>query len=88
VSGAWNNPASNKSVMTPASSGLGTHGSALVRYPNGGRPQEGERLCQDWDIGELSIEESTLAGKMESVSLDGAGERTEGPAPTEELAGR
>lgn len=85
MSGAWNNPASNKSVMTPASSGLGTHGSALVRYPNGGGPQEGKRLFQERGIDESSIEESTLAGRMESVNLDG--ENSEGPAPTEESVG-
>lgn len=88
MSGAWNNPASNKSVMTPASSALGTHGSVLVRYSNGGEPQEGKRLSQEMDAGPSSIEESIIAGKMESVSLDGAEDMTEGTAPTEESAGR
>lgn len=88
MSGAWNNPALNKSIMTPASSGLGTHGSVLVRYPNGGGPQEGKRPCQERGIDESSIEESTLVGKMESVSLDRVGREAEGPPPTEESAGR
>lgn len=88
MSGAWNNPASNKSVMTPASSGLGTHGSALVHYPNGGGPLEGKRMCQERDIDESSIEESTLAGMVEFMTLAGAGENAEGPAPTDEPAGR
>ena len=88
VSGAWNNPASNKSIMTPASSGPGTHGSALVRYPNGGGPQEGKRLCQERGVGESSMEESTLAGKIESITLDGAGGKMEdGPVSTEGSAG-
>lgn len=88
ASGAWNNPALNKSIMTPASSGLGTHGSALVRYPNGGEPQEGKRLCHERGIDESGTDESILAGEMESVTLDGAGEKTEGPAPNEESTGR
>ena len=88
VSGAWNNPASNKSVMTPASSGLGTHGSALVRYPNGGGPQEGKRLCQDKGASDPGVEESTLTGKIESMTLsDGSGERMEGPAQAEGSTG-
>ena len=89
VSGAWNNPTSNKSIMTPASSGPGSHGSALVRYPNGGGPPEGKRSCQERGTDESSIEESSLAGKMELMTLDGAGEKAEGLAPpTEESAGR
>ena len=88
MSGAWNNPASNKSIMTPASSGPGTHGSALVRYPNGGGPQEGKRLCQERGVDESNIEESVLAGKMESMILDGSGEQTEGPASPEESVER
>lgn len=87
VSGAWNNPTFVKSVMTP-SSGLGTHGSALVRYPNGGGPQEGKRLYQESGGGEPNIDESILTGRMGSMTLDGTGEKTEGPAPTEELVGR
>lgn len=86
MSGAWNNPTSNKSIMTPAPSGPGTHGSALVRYNNGGGPLEGKRLCQE--RGESSAEESSLAGKMEVITLEGAGGRTEGPASTEESVGR
>jgi hypothetical protein len=85
VSGAWNNPPFNKSVMTPSS---GTHGSALVRYPNGGGPQEGKRLFQGSGAGEASFDEPTLAGKIELMALDGAGEKVEGSVPTEELAGR
>lgn len=88
MSGAWNNPTSNKSIMTPASSGPGTHGSALVRYPNGGGPQEGKRLCQERGSGESSMEEMSLAIRVESMALDGAGEKMEGPVPTEGLAGR
>lgn len=88
VSGAWNNPPFNKSVMTPASSGLGTHGSALVRYPNGGEPLEGKRACQESCAGETGIDESALAGRMESMAFDGTGEKMEGPVPTEEFAGR
>ena len=86
MSGAWNNPTSNKSIMTPSSSGPGTHGSALVRYPNGGGPQEGKRLCQE--RGESGVEEPSFAGKMEELTLEGAGGKTEGPASTEGLAGR
>ena len=87
VSGAWNNPPFNKSVMTPASSGLGTHGSALVRYPNGGGPQEGKRMYQD-GCAETGVDESALAGRMESMTLDGTGENVEGLVPTGEFAGR
>lgn len=86
VSGAWNNPTSNKSIMTPATSGPGTHGSALVRYPNGGGPQEGKRWFQERC--ESGIEESSLAGKMESMTFDGAGGKTEEPASIEGSAGR
>lgn len=88
MSGAWNNPTFIKSVMTPASSGLGTHGSALVRYPNGGGPQEGKRLCQESGGGESNIDESILTGRIGSMTLDGTGEKMEGPAQTEELVGR
>lgn len=88
MSGAWNNPTSNKSIMTPASSGPGTHGSALVRYPNGGGPQEGKRLFQERIVGESSIEEPSLVGKMEAMTFDGAEGKTEGPALTEGSAGR
>jgi len=87
VSGAWNNPTSNKSIMTPASSGPGSHGSALVRYPNGGGPQEGKRSYQERGACESGVDES-LIGKMESMALDGAGEKTEGPVPTEGSTGR
>jgi hypothetical protein len=86
VSGAWNNPTSNKSIMTPASSGPATHGTVLVRYPNGGGPQEGKRFYQE--RGESSIEESSLAGNMEVMTLEVAGGKTEGPTSTEESAGR
>ena len=86
VSGAWNSPTSNKSIMTPASSGPGSHGSALVRYPNGGGPQEGKRLCQE--RGESSIDEQSLIGKVEAMTLDGAGGDMEGPASTEGSTGR
>jgi len=88
VSGAWNNPTSNKSIMTPASSGPGTHGSALVRYPNGGGPQEGKRFYQERGASESGTEESSLAGKMESMTLDGTGEKTEGSASIEGSAER
>ena len=74
--------------MTPASSGPGPHGSALVRYPNGGGPQEGKRSFQERGAGESGIEESLLTGKMESMSLDGAGEKAEDPVPTEGSTGR
>ena len=88
MSGAWNNPTSNKSIMTPASSGPGSHASALVRYPNGGGPQEGKRSYQERGAGESGTEESPLTGKMESMTLDGAGEKTEGPVLTEGSTGR
>lgn len=74
--------------MTPASSGPGTHGSALVRYPNGGGPQEGKRLYQERGADESGMEDSLLAGKMESMTLDGAEGKTEGPGSAEESAGR
>lgn len=88
VTGAWNNPTSNKSVMTPSPSGSGTHGSALVRYPNGGGPQEGKRMGQERGAGDSSTEESCLAEKMESITLDGDEEKMEGPLPTEGPGGR
>lgn len=75
--------------MTPASSGLGTHGSALVHYPNGGGPQDGKRLCQNRGASESGVEEQTLAGGMESMALDIIGEKhSEGPVLMEESAGR
>ena len=74
--------------MTPASSGPGTHGSALVRYPNGGGPQEGKRLYQERGASESSAEESSLAGNMESMTLEGTREKTEGSASIEGSAGR
>ena len=88
MSGAWNNPTSNKSIMTPASSGPGSHGSALVRYPNGSGPHEGKRSFQERDSGDLSIDESSLAGGLESMTLGGTGEKVEGPVSTEGPAGR
>lgn len=88
VSGAWNNPTSNKSIMTPAPTGPGSHGSALVRYPNGGGPQEGKRSYQEKYAGESGTEELALAGNMESMTLDGVGEKMEGPPQTEGSAGR
>ena len=88
MSGAWNNPTSNKSIMTPASSGPGSHPSALVRYPNGGGPQEDKRSYQERGAGESGIEESSLTGKMESMTLDGSVEKAEGPVSTEGSTGR
>jgi len=88
VSGAWKNPTSNKSIMTPASSGPGSHGSALVRYPNGGGPQEGKRLFQERGAGEHSVEEPSLVGEVEAMTLDGVEGKVEGPALTEGPGGR
>ena len=37
---------------------------------------------------ETGVDESALAGRMESMTLDGTGENVEGLVPTGEFAGR